>query len=317
MILSDNPPIFDFIKFNIAYKSLRYDFIHGWLVQPYNTVYIDSLTGDIREKGSKYLALSRLGFTPFANLELGLSQMIIYANRPFEAAYLNPFLFWESAQRSLGDLDNSFLSLDARFKITDGIETSASLIWDDILFSALFKGEFDRVNNRSAWQTGIMLTNPVLPQNVTFRMEYLQIRPYTFSHPDIGESLTYTNNSYLLGVNLQPNSTALSAQLSILMNNDLQIALNYSHVLHGRNLYDENGKLIKNVGGNVFENLNIYDSMYAPLLDGDLEKIDNISIRVQKEILYGIYLNLGYTASWNSSGVSRSLLLSQLKLYFR
>ena len=89
--------------------------------------------------------------------------MIIYANRPFEAAYLNPFLFWESAQRSRGDLDNSFLSVDVRYKIMNGMEASASMIWDDILFSVLFKGEFDKVNNRSTWKTGMILTNPVCP----------------------------------------------------------------------------------------------------------------------------------------------------------
>jgi hypothetical protein len=320
MILSDNPPLFDFLRFNISYKSLRYDFLHAWLVQPYETIHVDSITGDVRQKGSKYLAISRLGFNPYSNLDFGLTQMIIYANRPFEAAYLNPFLFWESAQRSLGDLDNSFLSFDVRYKIANGIETSGSMIWDDILFSVLFKGEIAKVNNRSAWQVGLMLTNPILPSNLNLKIEYLQIRPYTFSHPDIGEALTYTNNSYILGANIQPNSTALSAELNYLMNGNWQFQLSYTHTLHGNNYYDENGNLIRNVGGNIFDNLNWYSSFVAPLLDGDLEKIDNLTLKIQNEILYGIYLNLILNSSFiNTSSTSSSQysILSQLKFYFR
>ena len=320
MILSDNPPLFDFIRFGIKYKSLSYDFLHAWLVQPFGTAHIDSITGDVSNKGSKYLAVSRLGFTPFSELKLGFSQMIIYANRPIEAAYLNPFLFWESAQRSLGDLDNSFLSFDVRYKPFNGGELSASIIFDDILFSALFKGDFDKVDNRSAWQAGIMLTDPVLPANSSIKIEYLQIRPYTFSHPDIGEALTYTNNSYMLGLNIQPNSTALSVEVNYLFPAQWEASVNFTHILHGNNIYDNKGNIIKNVGGNVFENLTIYDSRTAPLLDGELETTDNIQLQIRNEILYGIYLDLIFNSSYTKlSGISSSdySVYSQLRFYFR
>ena len=320
MILSNNPPLFDFIKFGIKYKSLSYDFMHAWLVQPFETIHIDSLTGDIRQKGSKYLAISRFGVNPFPELKLGISQMIIYANRPFEAAYLNPFLFWESAQRTLGDLDNSFLSLDARYKILDGIEISTSVIFDDILFSALFKGKFDKVDNRSAWQAGIIMTDPIMPSNTSLKIEYLQIRPYTFSHPDIGEALTYTNNSFILGTNLQPNSTQLSLSLDYLLTAQWEIGLSYSHTLHGKNFYDANGRLIRNVGGNIFENLTIYDSDTASLLDGEQERKEEIYLSIRNEILYGVYLDLIFNSSFSrSANMSRSdySIYSQLRFSFR
>ena len=72
MVLSDNPPLFDFLKFHMAYKSLRYDFLHAWLVQPFETINADTVT--FRQKGSKYLAISRLGINPTPDLELGISQ---------------------------------------------------------------------------------------------------------------------------------------------------------------------------------------------------------------------------------------------------
>ena len=319
MVLSDNPPLFDFFKFHIAYKSLRYDFLHAWLVQPFETINADTVT--FRQKGSKYLAVSRLGINPIPDLELGISQMVIYANRSFEAAYLNPFLFWESAQRSLGDLDNSFLSVDARYKIINGMEASASMIWDDILFSVLFKGEFDRVNNRSTWKTGLIMTNPILPQNLDLKIEYQQIRPFTFSHPGIGESLTYTNNSYMLGTDVPPNSTVLRIECNYLLNGSTSVNFRYSHILHGKNIYDVNGNLIRNVGGNIFlTNGYNYSTLIAPLLDGILETTNQFTVSIQNEILYGIYLNIMYNYSSlisEDENLSHSSASMQLKLYFR
>ncbi len=167
LILSDNPPPFDFIRFDISYKSLSYNFLHGWLVQMPTFTPIDSLAGDFKTKGSKYVAMSRLGFRPNDKLSLGITQMIIYSNRPLEAAYLTPFLFFESAQRSLNDLDNSFLSFDGRYLATDGLELSSSIIFDDINFKRLANGEWNGNNNGTAWQISLILTNPLLVSDLT------------------------------------------------------------------------------------------------------------------------------------------------------
>lgn len=296
-ILSDNPPLFDFIRFGIAYKKFRYDFIHGWLVQQPIVQHVDSLVGDVKYKLSKYVAISRLGYQANPSLSFGLTQMIIYSDRPFELAYLNPFLFWESAQRSMNDLDNSFLAFDGRYKPVNGLELSSSIIFDDINFSYLFKGEWSRNNNGNEWQAGLMLTDPILFNDMTFKLEYLQIRPYTFSHPGIGEALTYSNNGYLLGTDLQPNSARLSAELSYRFTPRLNMDLLYSHSLHGNNIYDSHGNLIQNFGGNFLNNLNLYSPDYVYLLNGVREVYDYFSANLQFEIAYGYYFNLEYIYS--------------------
>lgn len=293
MILSSNPQLFDFMKLSLAYKTLRYDFLHAWLVQPKTIFFIDSLSGEGRNKPSKYIAISRLGFTPSSDFSLGVSQIIIYANRPFEAAYLNPFLFWESAQRSLNDLDNSFMSIDGRYKITNGLEINSAILIDDLHFSEMFKN-WATIHNRIAWQTGIMLTAPLNFEDVTLNLEYLQIRPYIFIHPGLGESLTYTNNSYMLGYDLSPNSTRFSAGLEYRLSTNLNVNLRYDHSIHGNNIYDANGSLIRNVGGNIYENNDINDSDVAYLLDGDRESVDFFLVNMKYEFLYGFYLQAEY-----------------------
>ncbi len=293
MILSDNPPLFDFIKIDLSYKSLKYDFIHAWLIQPKISVFVDSLSGEIRNKPAKYLAVSRLSFTPNENISFGVSQAIIYANRPFEAAYLNPFLVWESAQRSLNDLDNSFLSLDGRYKMINGLEFNSAILIDDIHFGKLFKN-WATIHNRIAWQVGAMITSPLSFDDLTLKFEYLQIRPYIFIHPGLGESLTYTNNTYLLGFDLPPNSIRLSAELSYRLSGRMNITLRYDHSLHGNNIYDKDEKLVRNVGANIYENNTISDPETAYLLDGDRELTDYVSINYVYEFLYGFYLEAEY-----------------------
>jgi hypothetical protein len=319
-ILSDNPPLFDFIRFGITYKKFRYDFIHGWLVQPAEYVFIDSLAGYNRTKQPKYIAINRLGYQANESLSFGATQMVIYSGRPFEAAYLNPFLFWESAQRSMNDLDNSFLSFDGRYHITDGLEVNSSIIFDDINFSYLFKDEWARYNNGEEWQAGVILTNPVLFDDMTIKVEYLQIRPYTFSHPGGGESLTYTNNSYLLGTDLQPNSARLSAEFEYRFSSRLDLNLLYSHSLHGNNIYDANGSLIRNVGGNVFENFaSAYDSQYAYLLDGSREIMDKVNLDISYEFIYGYFLDVSYQyigISNNGAKTGDNILMTTFKVNF-
>lgn len=298
LILSENPQVFDFVKFNIHYKKLRYDFLHGWLVmQPeFIQVYKDIS----KEKRSKYLAVSRLGFNPNSDLSLGISQMIIYSNRPFEAAYLNPFLFWESAQRSLNDLDNSFLAFDGKLRVSDGLLLNASAIFDDINFGRLFKGEWAGHNNGFAWQTGISLTSPLIFENTVVDLEYLQLRPYIFSHPGYNESLTYTNNGYLLGVDLNPNSTLFSLKISHDLTDWINLTLNYFHSIHGNNIYDSLGNRIKNVGGDVFGYYTKNDSRFAYLLDGIRETEDRLRLGVNWEFLNSFFLKFEWEYRNNS-----------------
>jgi|GEM_PF-1075215 len=271
MILNQTPQTFDFIKFDITYKNLSYRFLHGWLVQPTTTTYIDSLRYDVKNRNPKYIATSRFGYQPFSNLSFGLGQTIIYANRPLELAYLNPFLFWESAQRSLNDLDNSFLQFDSRYRPLIGVELNGTITLDDLNFEFLKKGMWNSAGNRLAWQMGFSLTNPFLPERLVVFADYVQIRPYTYSHPNGGEALTYTNNGFPLGLDLEPNTTMTSFKAIYDLTEKLSVSALFRTILHGENVLDDNGILIRNVGGSTFLSYRKYFFTDVPtvgLLDG-------------------------------------------------
>ncbi|HZW40011.1 MAG TPA: capsule assembly Wzi family protein [Ignavibacteriaceae bacterium] len=316
-VLSDNPQMFDFLKIGIKYKKLSYDFIHGWLVQSAYYRAIDSFL--TKEKQSKYIAISRLGYQPINNLSLGISQIIIYGNRPFEAAYLNPFLFWESAQRSLNDLDNSFLTLDSRFKPMDGLELNAGIMFDDLNFDKFSKSQWSNYSNGLIWQSGAYLTSPLMPSNINLKLEYQQIRPYMFSHPGYPDVLSYSNNGYLLGVSQQPNSAMLSLGLEYLITSRLNINFRYDYYLHGSNRYDSTGKLIENVGGNFNEATSFFVSTTANFLDGELETINNFKVDLNYEFLSGYYLSFMYNnnnINFKGENETEGYFLASIKLLF-
>jgi hypothetical protein len=293
MNLSGSSPNFDFIRFGLAYKAIKYDFIHGWLVQPALTAYIDSLTGNIRTREPKYIALNRIGLDIFDNFNAGISQAVIYAERPVEAAYLNPFLFWESAQRSLGDLDNSFLSIDMRWRLVKGLEWSFTFLFDDVHFGRLFSDGWNVVDNKTALQTGLYYMPSFLP-DLGIMFEYNQVRPFTFSHAGRNEALTYTNNSYFLGLPVHPNSVNYSLGMDYLLDENFTMNLNFSHTDHGSNQYSPEGHIIRNYGGNIFENLTLYEPSKAYLLGGIPEKEYNINASVQWEFIRNYFIKLSY-----------------------
>jgi hypothetical protein len=303
IFISKNAPIFDFLKFNASLGIFSFDFLHGWLIQPVTQNLDSVLNSYVKNKSSKYIAISRIGISPSNNLSFGISQVIIYANRPIELAYMNPFIFFESAQRSLNDLDNSFLAFDGKFRIINGVEISSVINFDDIKFNTIGTEGFGSIQTRYTWQTNLVISNPLLPENLSANLDYLIIRPYVNSHYGIGESFTYTNNGYLLGPNVQPNSIQISLRLNYIINPDLMFSAGYDNIIHGGNIYDSHGNLVKNVGGDIFQYFRLGDARKTHILEGTLDVTNKISFNLEYEFTLGFYLGLQYDyISFNKSG---------------
>ncbi len=292
---SETPQLFDHAAMSIKYKSFSYDFLFGWLVIPPNKFFVNDTVGHVKRKEPKYIAVSRFGFNPGKKVKLGITQKIIFANRPVEAAYLLPFIYWESAQRSMGDLDNSFLELDARWLVANGMEIYANINFDDLNFDFYKSSEWNTIRNRMAWQAGVNFANPLLPSAMGLSLDYIQVRPFTFSHPEIGEALAYTNNGYPLGVNIQPNSTLFTLVADYTFTPKLTAQFRYDNYLHGANEVNENGEVIRNVGGSYFLSYNLLIPETAYLLDGILEVRNIYSLN----ILYRFSYNLGVEVNYS------------------
>lgn len=270
-VLDFSPQLFDFVKLDLGYNIFSIDFIHGWLVEKSDTILVEPILHEIRTKPSKYFAVSRFGLKASEKLYMGVSQSVIYSGRPFELAYLNPFLFWESAQRSMNDLDNSFLILDLKYFPTEGIQVNSSFMMDDINFDYFFKGKWESKGNGNLWQVGMQLANPILPSKLLLTIEYMQVRPFTFSHPGLQTGLAYTNNGSILCAEVEPNSTLFFVGIDYFLTQRMRISLIFENYKHGKNVFDKNGTMVKNAGGDIFESYSVFTDEKAELLGGDLE----------------------------------------------
>lgn len=290
LLLNGTSQNFDFLKFDFNYKFLSYKFINGWLVQL--PIYLlDSSFNQIKLKNQKNISISRFGID-LKNISIGIAQAIIYSNRSFDPAYLNPFLFWESAQRSLGDLDNGFLGFDFKYKIRNGIAINSTFLFDDLNFGLWFQKKWNTMDNRLAFQIGFDLTSPIIFNNFFISLNYFQVRPYTFSHTGLTESLSYTNNGFPLGINIEPNSHLISLNINYDLFYNTSIYFNYEHYLHGANKMDSLNNVIQNVGGSYSLSTRFQDSREVHLLDGNLEITNLYSLK----ILYYLSYNFSMAA---------------------
>lgn len=273
---------FDYLSIVLRYGKFDYRFMHGWLVEVPDTTFSPTTGVASTYKNPKFVAYSRLGFAPTDDISIGGAQTIIYSNRPFEAAYLNPFILWESAQRSLNDLDNSFWTFDINWRLFRGIVWNGTIMFDDINFNYLLKGDWSTTSNSAVYQTGLRLSNPLLPKNSLFEIEYSIVRPYAFSHYGLERPLSYTNNGFQLGLGIPPNSTCLTLSMDYDLTSRLNVNLRTDIIKHGENTYDSDGNIIHNVGGNVFYSKTLISPYYSYLLDGILEK----EIRIKTNFTY-------------------------------
>ncbi len=262
--------MFDRLSFSINTGFFSYHYTHGWLVTPREIIPGNGVTDDIKTKTPKYTVQNRISFSLSERLRLSLWQAVIYSRRSPELGYLNPFLFWESVQRSMNDLDNSFIGIDARYKPVDGLELTGSLLLDDVNFSYWTPDKFQKYNNRFAFLTGISYVPRFVP-SVTLSAAYYFVRPYTFSHPGDGETLAYLNNSYPLGLDVKPNSDMINFRIDWQVSAPLKISLDLKHIRHGANIYGPSGELLQNNGGSFFTSINAISKEDAWFLDGEFQ----------------------------------------------
>ncbi|OQY69968.1 MAG: hypothetical protein B6D45_12050, partial [Ignavibacteriales bacterium UTCHB3] len=215
-----------------------------------------------------------------------------YAGRSIEPAYLNPFVFWESAQRSLQDLDNSLIGLDVRYRPAAGVELTGSVIFDDINFSNWLPGKFQKNSNRMSFLAGLMYIPQFAPR-LTFNLSYYFVRPYTFSHPGDGENLAYVNNHFPLGLDVQPNSDMWNLRVDWQIMAQWRMSFDLKHIRNGANMYDHLGNMTENHGGSFFVPINKLSKEDAYFLAGDLHNTTSFDIVTEYALSANVRVNAG------------------------
>jgi len=302
LILSDYPPDFERINFNIYYKSLSFEYLHGWLQKQSEhplargRVYFDE------PNENKYFVYHRLSFSPLKNVKIGFGESVIYLRTSPQIDYLNPLNFYKSIEHRLGDKDNALLFFDLEIIPLSNVRFYSTYLIDDIDFSKIGTKWY---GNKTAFNFGINYYNVISELPISFLFEYTRIEPYTFTHHLVERN--YTNLGYSLATEQPPNSYRIDYGINFAPNPKFEILAIYSFTKWGKNFLSNN-KII-NVGGDINFGKRLEDSDYVSFLDGNVETINNLKIFTYYELIR----NIKFSAMFNytkSSNKNSSLILS-------
>jgi len=275
LILTDYATSYDQFKLEIIFTKFKFTSLYAFLID-----YEDYDRDALQKK--KYLAAHRLEFVPWRWLSLGLSESVIFNGRSFEPAYLNPIMFFRSAEHYLGSPDNMIMGLDFKCTVLKNFKFYGELLIDDITTTKLGTNWY---GNKLGYTAGAFWVDPLKFQNTDVRIEYTRIRPFVYSHEN---ALSYKHYDSFLGHRIGPNSDDLYIELNYRFSKYARLTVFSEFWRHGANTAD------KNFGGDVDRPHISGDDLYVKFLAGDTEKINSVGIHVSYEIWRNFYIGIGY-----------------------
>ncbi|MGE5683259.1 MAG: hypothetical protein ACM34K_20545 [Bacillota bacterium] len=270
-ILDVNTPQFDYFSFDIDYKAFNFSYFHGKLLGR-SSVQGDSIQGIINSVDSKYIGYHRLGVKFSDHFALGAGEIIIYANRPVDFSYLNPFNFYKGTEHANQDRDNSMLFFDFSNNSFRGLRLSGSVLIDDIDFGKIGTGWY---GNQLAYNLNFYSANfyPIIPLELQF--QYIRVEPYVYTHRIYNNN--YSNLGYSLVSPVLPNSEIFYLGLSYHPTYRLGLNLDFTYSVHGANELNSNGTIKRNVGGDPNIGMRAFDEPIVHFLDGVHEYFRSIT----------------------------------------
>jgi hypothetical protein len=242
LFISNNIPPFDFARIDLKYKAFKYTFFYG-------NIKGDSLGIPL---ASKNIVGHRLDVKFSNSFRLGLYESIIISNAPISFTYINPISLLTSADFSSKNekYNNALMGIDFEIKPVKNIGMQFSLLIDDLNFSTLTKKDVSGNDNKFAYQGGLIYIEPFGINDLTAIVEYTRIDPFVYSHRS--NMSTYTHWGIGIGHLLPPNSDEITLMLNYNLTNRIKLNFEYKHRRSGEGfLYDANGKIIQNYGGDI------------------------------------------------------------------
>lgn len=282
LALSGDATDMNFLKFGFKYGIINFSSVFGSAVGEYSP--------NREERYTKYFTANRLKLT-FENLfDVGIGETVI-SSRGIELGYLNPSIFYKFLEMSLQDRDNGTIFADIQTHFVKDFEIQGTFFLDENILSNL--SDMSKATNKTAYQIGFFWYEPVGLENLSLICEYTKIRPYVYSHYDYKN--TYTSFGVIMGHPIGPNSDQIFTKLKYNLSERIRMSLEYQHTRAGENITDSSGKVVRNVGGNVYvPYLGHIDSPQAYFLDGIRINSDYIKFNITYEPVRNYIFDLNY-----------------------
>ncbi|MGB5530612.1 MAG: hypothetical protein WBQ32_11655 [Ignavibacteriaceae bacterium] len=287
LLLSGLGPALDFLQFDFDYGIVHFSSVHGSTVGEFSP--------DRSKRYTKFWAFNRfkLSFNKF--FDIGIGESIVYSDRGIDLAYLSPLGFYKFVEHSIQDRDNGNLYFDLQTSFINNLELQATFLLDENILSNL--QNLDSYKNKTAYQLGMFWYKAFTLNNLSLIVEYTKIRPFVYSHYDVKN--TYSGWGVNLGHPIGPNADEILSRLAYNFNDWIRLILDYRFIRSGENVYDENGILMKNVGGDIYlshgKNPEIKDAIF---LDGIRinNQVINFNLRLEpiRDFIFELIYNFNH-----------------------
>ena len=306
LVLSDNPPAFDMIRYSGTVDLSDFGGRNGSLNFTKFFSLLDPLAGE-----SRYFSGQRLEYKPFDILTLGLSETAVISQES-SLLFFNPLPFvppyyltrWIADLLGQPSQINSYVGIDMELNFHPGIKLYGEFMADDFTFTP----KTNPYPNRIGFLAGAYFADPFDTGNTDFRIEYTHINNYVYfsTHP----WQDYLYQGEYIGSPLGPDADQLFLELTHRLSDKLNLSLSYTHERHG-----EGQVGIPLPSDPIIANENIF-------LSGIIEKQQ----AYQAEISYSISLRWALSASAtlknienkdNSVGENESTTYFQMELNYQ
>lgn len=276
LALSDYATSYDQIKFQTRFWRIKFTSLTGFL-RAYPNIFENG------RRLERSLAAHRLEINLGRAVQLGLYETVIYGGRKLEPAYLNPIMFYRSAEHFLGDRDNVAIGGDIDLVPIKNWKFYGELFIDDITTTKLGTGYY---GNKIGYLTGLYTIDLFGLDNFDLRAEYARVRPYVYSHKY--PITSYQHFSTGLGHKIGANSDDLFVEWRYRSSKSLVASFTAEFQRIGHDADSTNyGRKI-----NFDHNLKI--PTYLNTLDGRRETIQSYSIGLSYELFREVYIKLEY-----------------------
>ena len=238
LLLSRNANVYDLLKLTFRYRKFKFEYLHAFL----------------NADKSKYLAVHRLEIRPSANVQLAMSEAVVYGDRSVEPIYLNPFVPLIIAERHVGNQDNNMLSIDGTwFWRAKRIKFYAEMLFDDF---SVAKDLFGSFGNKWGGLAGFYWVDPFALKNTDIRFEAVRIQPLVYTHTFPRN--TYTNYNNSLGHWLGPDADDWYFEVANQPHRNWRFTISWEQRRRGQNDLNNGARPVDNrtvfLGGTIERN---------------------------------------------------------------
>ena len=299
LIISDFAASSPFLRLTTHYGRFRYQNLFLELTSPYSRM------GD-RLLPKKYAAIHHLSLNAAKWLNIGLFEATMFSTRDFDIGYLNPVIFYRSAEFASGS--NTNVNVGLNFK---AIAAKHLQFYGQFLLNEIRGGD---PGNKYGLQLGGKYFDAAGIKNLDLQGELNIVRPYTYAYRDTSASYTQYN---------QPLAHPLGANFVELIG-----IIHYQPVSHLyttiKGMYYIQGvdSGTTNYGSDIFKSTDTRSAETGGLINGPNGNCALVNLNLSYELRPNLFIDLGATyrkyayANNFLPGTSSTYLYGGLRLNF-